>query len=160
MNNEEAIKIFKLDHPTSHLFGESYIVVCAYSPSENTIVAEYYLLTSKNSQAMKRGSLTYVKNEEVPEQITIDIDFLLKESQQQAEVEFHELIHDLVEKTKNENYYTVPIVISEPENNKLIGCWLRGKFHSEIKEIHSVTKCKKMLRIFGAITGMKPFKMS
>ena len=90
-------EIFQLGGLPPGVFGETYAIATAVAKPGKTYKGEYFLLTQRPTPSLNQGTLAVNASNVPPELLSIDLDFIIRESQQQAEVRLIDLLYQRAE---------------------------------------------------------------
>ena len=89
--------------------------------------------------------------------ITIDDAFMRQELEQQARGRISVHFSDLYEKTQS-NMYLQRLELEDGEPADIIGLWLRGAFHDEIRRVKNTTQSDSLKEFLAVVVDLPPFK--
>lgn len=82
---------------------------------------------------------------------------MLREGRQYAENYLVDELYKRAQETGNSSWLGTHINLVEPEFNPLISCWLRNKFHEEVKTIYEDTECEALSKHLSLVASMRAF---
>lgn len=125
------------------LFGETYAIVTGTEVSQGEYLAEYFIMTQRPSEALHMSTFDFLGNSFPSELGTVDIDFALTEAYNQVEIDLSLLLEKRVTELNRPDLAYLPFKL-EQRNSPFVGCWMRGRFTDQIKNITDVTKCPSL----------------
>lgn len=153
-------KVFKADFPANSVFGETYVVAVGVKISEKEYKGEYHIFTQRPKPRLQEGSLNF-SSEEVPSELfTVDVDFMLNESLQQAEICLIDRLAEIAEASGKPEILALPVHLSECSARPFVGCWLRGSFQDQIRSVLSSTECESLSVYLKVVTSMALIRKS
>ena len=154
MNDQDQCKYvaYRLGALPAGLFGETYVIAAGISEAAATFRCEYYVLSQRSEPHLHFESYS-VSPGDVPEDLLkVDMDFLIQEGKQQAENHLAARLFDIAEKKQRPHLFELNISLVEIPSMPLLGCWMRGMFHDEIRDIAKSTQCNRLKSYLEAVT--------
>lgn len=130
--------------PQGGLLGKTYSIVTATEVGADLIKAEYFLLVQRPTAALHHD--TFKINLNSPSELERwDILSALDEAQSQVKREVQNLLEARAPALNREDS-AYPQPEFKPSGDCLTGLWMRGLFHSQIREILRGTESPKLKR--------------
>jgi len=154
MNDQNQCKyvVYRLGALPAGLFGETYAISAAIAELANTYRCECYVVSQRSEPHLFSESFSISPGDTPEEFLKVDIDFVLQEGKQQAEMHLADRLLDIAEKKQRPNLYGLNIELVELSYTPLLGCWMRGVFHEEIRSIAKATECNQLRFYLDAVT--------
>jgi hypothetical protein len=135
------------------LFGEAYAIVTGTEVSQGEYLAEYFIMTQRPSEALHKCAFDILGSSFPSELGTVDTDFALAEAYSQAEIDLFLLLEKRVTELKRPDLAYLPFKLEQRGSPfvPFVGCWMRGRFIDQIKDITDATKCPSLARYLSLI---------
>ena len=133
-------------------FGETYVVATALKESAGAFRYEYFVVSKRLKPHLFNDALSFVPNDVPEELLKVDIDFLVGEAKQQAEIYLFQKLSEIAEISARPNFLDFRIELVEMSYMPLHGCWMRGDFIEETKTIAQATQCDRLKRYLSLLT--------
>lgn len=149
---------YKLRGLSAGLFGEAYAIVTGTEISQGKYLAEYFIMMQRPSEALHKYAFDILESSDPPELDTVDIDFALRQAYNQADSGLSSLLEKRVTELKQPDSAYLPFKLEQCDHRPFVGCWMRGRFIDQIKDITDVTKCPSLARYLSLIQQTRRYK--
>jgi hypothetical protein len=146
--------IYKPEALPSGLFGETYVVAVGIYAKEKKYKGEYFVITQRPKPTLFSGGFEFSADDFPQDFLTVDLDFLVQESRQQAEIRLIDRLEQLSEELKKPDLLALQVRLVENNMRPFVGCWLRGSFHEQIRQIAKTTECQSLSIYLSAVSAM------
>jgi hypothetical protein len=137
-NTDRDYSVYRMNGLPAGLFGEAYVVCAGYDLPNEVFKGEWYILTQRPQEDLHHGSIE-VSGEGLPSELgIIDVKFARAEALSQAKIELFQLIEQRTRQVNREDLAYLPFELQYIES-PLLGCWMRGRFNSELTKIKELT---------------------
>lgn len=123
------------------VWGESYAIVTAFESTPNELTTEFFIMTKLPKEALNSGNLKVVVSPLPPELGKIDLDFALQEGQRETELSLMNLLEARAAELSRSDVAYLQFELKPTKTGYLLGCWMRGQFNSQLKEVQVSTQC-------------------
>jgi hypothetical protein len=120
------------------VFGEAYVVCAAYALPNDVFKGEWYILTQRPQEELHQGMIEVSGTGLPPELGVIDVDFTRAEALSQARIDLLDLLEKRAKQVNREDLAYLPFELKNIQS-PLLGCWMRGRFTSQLKQIKDIT---------------------
>ena len=151
--------IYKLEGLPPGIFGETYAIAVGIHVRDDEYKGEYFVVSQRPNPNLYKGGFAFSASGVSKEYLTIDLDFLVQECCQQAEIHLIDRLQERADQLKRPDLVALPVKLTECKARPFIGCWFGGRFHREIKDIAQTTECQSLSRYLNAVVAMSPFTM-
>lgn len=152
--SDSRYKIYRASGLPPGLFGLAYVVAVGIHTSGDYFKGEYHIVTSR-PPALHQGGFRFSATGVPPDLLTVDLDFIVQEAVQQAEVFLLDRIEEKATELKKPDLLALPVDLKESPS-PFAGFRLRGEFEREIEEIRSSTASEVLERYLGYVLQLKP----
>lgn len=137
--------IYTLRQLPPGMFGETYVVVTGVEIAENEYIGEYFVLTQRPAESLNWGSVS-ISGKSFPKELeSVDIDFAMAEAHRQAEIDLQLLVEKRAAQLEREDLAYLPYELKKCAS-PFVGCWMRGRYTSQLMAIKDATKCPSLAR--------------
>lgn len=155
---ESQFRFYQLDRAPSGLFGETHVISVGIHTMGPNYKGEVYVL-SQRSEPHFESAGWYFSAADIPEELaTVDIDFMLEEGKQHAELLLIDRLERRAEELGNADILGCGLNLVENQVRPLVGCWVRGRFHEEMAEVYRATECSSLHRYLHMLMSMNVFR--
>lgn len=133
------------------VWGESYAIVTAFESAPNELTTESFLMTRRPKESLNCGTLRVAVGPLPPELGKIDLDFTLQEGLRETERLLVDLLEARAVELSSLDIAYLQFELKLTNTGDLLGCWMRGQFNSQIREIHAKTQCRPLARYLGLL---------
>lgn len=120
------------------IFGEAYVVCTAYALPDDVFRCEWYILTQRPEEELRRGTFE-ISGKDLPTELgVVDVNFARAEALSQARIDLLGLLENRAKQLNREDLSYLPFELKNIKN-PLLGCWMRGRFTSQLTEIKDIT---------------------
>lgn len=134
------------------IWGESYAVVTAYKKREACFVAEYFVLVTRPHESLYSDYLE-IDAAGLPDELgTIDHDFVLQEGVNQTDLFLMDCLEERATELGRPDVAQMPFDLRSLLQGKLLGCWMRGRFNAQIRQMRDSTQCPALARYLDLMT--------
>jgi hypothetical protein len=134
------------------VWGESYAVVAAFESAPNELTTEYFLMTKRPKEALNSGAFKVAVSPLPPELGKIDLEFALQEGLFQMELSLMDLLEARAAELSRPDVAYLQFELKSTNTGNLLGCWMRGQFNSQLKEIQAKTQCRPLAQYLGLLS--------
>ena len=134
------------------VWGESYAVVAAFESAPNELTTEFFVMTKRPKEALNSGALKIAVSPLPPELGKIDIEFALQEGLRQTELSLMDLLEARAAELSRPDVAYLQFELKPTNTGDLLGCWMRGQFNSQLKEVQAKTQCRPLAQYLGFFT--------
>ena len=131
------------------VWGESYAIVAAFESAPNELTTEFFVITKRPKEALNSGNLKIAVSPLPPELGKIDLDFALQEGLQQTELLLMDMLEARASELSRPDVAYLQFELKPTNTGVLLGCWMRGQFNSQLKEVQAKTQCPPLARYLG-----------
>ncbi len=134
------------------VWGESYAVVAAFESAPTELITEYFVMTKRPKESLNSDALKIAVSPLPPELGKIDIEFALREGLRQTERLLMDLLEVRADELSRPDVAYLPFELKPTNTGDLLGCWMRGQFNSQLKEVQAKTKCRPLALYLGFLS--------
>ena len=134
------------------VWGESYAVVTAFESTPKELTTEFFIMTKRPKEALNSGTLKVVVSALPPELGKIDIEFALQEGLRQTELSLMNLLETRAAELSRPDVAYLQFELKPTKTGALLGCWMRGQFNSQLKDVQASTQCLPLARYLGLLS--------
>lgn len=131
------------------VWGESYAVIAAFESAPSELTTEFFILTKRPKEALNFSRLKIAVSQLPPELGKIDLEFALQEGSRQTELSLVDLLEVRAAELSRPDVAYLQFELKPTNTGYLLGCWMRGQFNSQLKEIQGITRCRSLARYLG-----------
>lgn len=131
------------------VWGESYVVVTAFESAPDELKSEFFLMTKRPTEALHSGAVT-IKVSPLPEELgKIDLEFALQEGVRQVELSMTDLLERRAVELSRPDLAYLQFELKPTSSENLLGCWMRGQFNAQLKDMQGSTRCQPLKSYLG-----------
>lgn len=146
--------VHRLGGLSAGIWGESYVILTAFEAPPDEVATEFFVLTTRPTEALHWGS-SWIQTIPIPEHLgLIDLEFAKSEGRTQVEVLVSEMLEARADELGRPDVAYRPFQLGAAESGSLLGCWMRGKFKAQLKEISTLTKCGRLQRYLNLLPSV------
>jgi len=150
MTTESAkFSVYSIGGLPTGVWGESYAVVGAFESAPNELTTEFFLLTARPKEALSSGTFKIAMSPLPPELGKIDLEFALQEGLHQTELSLKNLLEVRATELSRPDVAYLQFELIPTTTGYLLGCWMRGQFNSQLKEVQAKSQCPPLARYLG-----------
>lgn len=131
------------------VWGESYAVIAAFESAPSELTTEFFILTKRPKETLSSGHLKIEVSPLPPELGKIDLEFASEEGLRQTELSLMDLLEVRAAELSRPDVAYLQFELKPTNTGCLLGCWMRGQFNSQLKEIQGITQCHPLARYLG-----------
>lgn len=148
-NESERYSVYSIRGLPAGVWGESYAVITAFESTANEFITEFFVLTKRPCESLNYNKLKISVSPLPPELGKIDLEFALQEGLQQTDILLMEMLDKRADELSRPDIAFLQFELKHVNTGVLLGCWMRGQFNAQLKEIQSNTKCPSLARYLG-----------
>jgi len=138
--------------------GTSLVVMTTGKGGQRQRWGEYFIFISGRHPKFC-NQRTNVDTKNIPENvITLDLAFMKQELEMQVRGRLSVHFFDLYEETKSE-VYLQKTELEGGQPADIIGLWLRGEFHDEIRQVKGMTQCDSLKDLITTVVDLPSFQL-
>src|SRR5437879_9298663 len=137
------------------LLGEIYAIAAASELPDQTYRGEFFLFTQRPKPKLTHGEILIDVRNAPPDILKADLDFVIEESQRQAENALIDRLTERTEEIGRPDLLGLNVSLTNFKRWSLIGCWIRDLFHTEIRQAADLTQVGTLKRYLQAMTQIK-----
>lgn len=146
-------KMYRVSGLPAGLFGLTYVVAVAIHTSGDHYKGEFYVITSRPPE-LYQGGFRFSAFEVPPEFMKIDLDFILDEAWQRAQMFLLDKIEDKAKELNKPDLLALPVDLEECDI-PFVSFRLHGAFESEIIAIRDSTESEALERYLDNVLKIK-----
>jgi hypothetical protein len=151
---DSKYKIFQLRAVPAGLFGETYVVATGIHKEGDNYSYETFVITQRPQPALSTAAFPVCASGVPEELLTIDLDFLVEEGRQQGENRIIDRLSELAEERNRPELLSLQVQLEECPGRPFVGCWMRGLFHDQIREIAHSTECASLAKYLSLVASI------
>jgi hypothetical protein len=156
--SDSRYKIFQLKGLPPGLFGETYAVAVGIHTSGQYFKGEYFVMTQLPNPALHKVTFRYSSTDVPEDLLTVDVDFMVEEAGNQAEIHLIDRLSERATELQRLELLSLHVQLIECAVRPFVGCWLRGQFHNQLREIASSTECTSLAAYINMVSQLPPFQ--
>ncbi|WP_156862538.1 hypothetical protein [Casimicrobium huifangae] len=138
--------VFSIRGLPAGVWGESYAVVTAFESAPDELTTEFFIMTKRPNETLNSGAVKIRVTPLPPELGKIDMEFASEEGLRQTELALMTLLEERAAELSRPDVAYLQFELKPTNTGALLGCWMRGQFNSQIKEVQAKTKCRLLAR--------------
>ena len=150
---DSKYKTFQLRGLPPGLFGETYVVATGICTGGDNYKVECFVITQRPKPALHTVAFPVVAGDVPNELLSVDLDFLVDEGRQQGENRIIDRLGELADELRRPDLLSLPVRLEECPGRPFVGCWLRGAFHEQIREVARTTECASLAKYLGMVAS-------
>ncbi len=141
------------------LLGETYAVCAAVQYGSSRFVGQSYLITQRGVQSLEMRELKFTAPSLDIDGTLFDLDFTLREAEQQCHYLLNEKIAARAAELKRPELELTAVALTEASTRPFVGCWMRGLFHEQLRAIQITTYSWSLGSYLDAVCSLGVFKI-
>ena len=151
MYSESKVRYMQVRGLPAGVFGETYIVAVAVHTVSSHYQGEVYVISQRADETLNTVKV-HCNGAGVDAELTkIDLDYVLEEGIWHAEQLLFSMLARRAVSLSAPHVEELEPEIKESPSAPIVSCWLRGKFHSQIREMADQTESETFARHLGMV---------
>ncbi len=150
---DSKYKIYRVSGLPAGLFGLTYVVAVAIHTSGDYYKGEFHVITSR-PPSLHQDGFRFSAAGVPPEFMKIDLDFILDEAWQRAQMFLLDKIEDKAKELNKPDLLALPVDLKECAS-PFVGFRIRGELENEIVNIRFSTESETLERYLGDVLKIK-----